>query len=94
MRLTEMTGDGVDLIRLPQDRDTWRDVVKAVMNFRVLYNVLFLLTGLGTVSFSTRTLIHGVSVSVCWWYFRAVKTRVFHNDRHGVLKSTSKTLDS
>lgn len=34
MRLTEMTWDGVDLIRLPQDRDIWRAVVKAVMNFR------------------------------------------------------------
>lgn len=65
MRLTEMTWDGVDLIRLPQDSDMWRAVVKAVMKFRVLYNVLNLLTGFGTVSFAIRTVMHGVSGSVC-----------------------------
>jgi hypothetical protein len=36
MDLREMGLDGVDWIRLAQDRDRWRAVVSAVMNLRVL----------------------------------------------------------
>jgi hypothetical protein len=36
MDLREIGLGGVDWIRLPQDRDTWRAVVSAVMNLRVL----------------------------------------------------------
>jgi hypothetical protein len=36
MDLTEIGLGGVDWIRLAQDRDTWRAVVSAVMNLRVL----------------------------------------------------------
>ena len=34
MRLTEITWDGVDMNRLPQDRDTWRAGVKEIRSFR------------------------------------------------------------
>jgi hypothetical protein len=34
--LLEFDLGGVDWIRLIQDRDRWRDVVRAVMNLRVL----------------------------------------------------------
>jgi hypothetical protein len=34
--LGRLAGGGVDWIRLAQDRDRWRAVVNAVMNFRVL----------------------------------------------------------
>jgi hypothetical protein len=36
MDLREIGLGGVDGIRLAQDRDRWRDVVRAVMNLRVL----------------------------------------------------------
>jgi hypothetical protein len=36
MDLREIGLGGVDLIQLTQDRDRWRAVVSAVMNFRVL----------------------------------------------------------
>jgi hypothetical protein len=36
MDLTEIGLEGVDWIRLTQDRDRWRAVVSAVMNLRVL----------------------------------------------------------
>jgi hypothetical protein len=36
MDLREIGFGGVDWIRLAQDRDQWRAVVSAVMNFRVL----------------------------------------------------------
>jgi hypothetical protein len=36
MDLRELGWGRVDWIRLAQDRDRWRDVVNAVMNFRVL----------------------------------------------------------
>jgi hypothetical protein len=34
--LRRLVGGGVEWIRLAQDRDRWRAVVSAVMNFRVL----------------------------------------------------------
>jgi hypothetical protein len=36
LREIGLGGGGVDWIRLSQDRDRWRGVVSAVMNFRVL----------------------------------------------------------
>jgi hypothetical protein len=51
----------LDWIVLAKDRDRWQALVDAVMNLRVPYNVGNFLTGYKSVSFSRRTLLHGVS---------------------------------
>ena len=51
----------MDWIGLAQDRERWRTVVSAVMNLRVPSNVGNFLTSCKPVSFSRRTLHHGVS---------------------------------
>ena len=63
MDLQEVGCGYMDCIGLVQDRDRWRTLVSAVMNLRVLWNAGNFLTSCKPVSFSRRTLHHGVSKS-------------------------------
>ena len=78
--LQEVGGGYVAWIGLTQDRDRWRTLVSAVMNLRVPWNVENLLTSCKPVSFSRRTLHHGVSkwVSACHM-FGPPHPSCFHN---------------
>jgi hypothetical protein len=51
----------MDWIGLAQDRYRWPALVNAVMNLRVQLNAGNVLTSYKLVSFSRRTLFHGVS---------------------------------
>ena len=61
MDLQEVGCGYVDWIGLAQDREGWQKLVIAVMNLRVPYNAGNFLTSCKPVSFSRRTLYHGVS---------------------------------
>jgi hypothetical protein len=52
---------GLDWIQLAQDRGRWGALVNAVLNVRGPQNAGNFLTNCQPVSFSRRTLLHGVS---------------------------------
>ena len=66
----------MDWTGLAQDRDSWQTLVSAVMNLRVRWNAGNFLTSCKPVSFSRRTLHHGVS-KLARCYCLANKTVVF-----------------
>jgi len=59
--LQEVGCGSMDWIDLAEDRDRWWALVNEVMNLRVPENAGNFLTVCNLVSFSRRTLLHGVS---------------------------------
>jgi hypothetical protein len=58
MYLREIGWDGMDWINLAQDRDQWRALVNAAMNFRVPENAGKFMSGCIISSFSRRAQLH------------------------------------
>ena len=86
----------MDWIELAQDRGRWRVLVNVVMNLRVSWNAGNFLTNWEPISFSRRTLLHGVST-----YFTKRKIMKHHMRTFDLLyrycdiscgQSTPKTL--
>jgi hypothetical protein len=60
MDLEEAGWVGIDWIDLAENRDRWWALVNTMMSIRVLQNMGNFLSSLGCISFSGRTLLHGV----------------------------------
>jgi hypothetical protein len=62
MDLQEVGSGGRDWIKLAQNREGWQALVNVVMNLQIPYNVGNFLTSLEPVSFSRRSVLHGVGM--------------------------------
>ena len=82
----------MDWIGLVQDRETWRTLVSAVMNLRVPWNAGNFLTSCKPISFSRRTLYHGVSMSVSPCRFEYTLNKGFVSQRLEKTTANSKLL--
>jgi hypothetical protein len=60
MDLQELGCEGMDWVEQALDTDRWWGLVNTVMNFRYPQNAGNFLTSCKPVSFSRRTLLHGV----------------------------------
>ena len=78
MNLQEVGCGYMDWTGLAQDRDRWRKLVSAEMNLRVPWNAGNFLTSCKPVSFSRRTLHHGVSK---YEWVSIVKSYKYSNSR-------------
>jgi hypothetical protein len=58
MDLGEIGWDGVDWIRLAQNRENWRALVNSVLNLRFLYNAGKLSSGLTTGGLLSSAKLH------------------------------------
>jgi len=62
MDLKEMWWEGVDCIRVAQNRDQWWALVNTIMDFRDAWNARNCLTSCTTISFSRRNVLNGISL--------------------------------